>query len=178
LGCPVRCHVDQFNALGMLRRCIEMGARSVDHLEASTPEDLALLAHSKTIGVGLPVCGMHMDGRYADLRAVVEAGGAVAIATNSNPGSAPTTSMPLAIAAAVRHCGLTPAQAIGAATVNGAAVLGLGDRGVIAHNARADLILLSHKDERALAYELGGNPVDLVVTGGRVFTTKPSPYGI
>jgi imidazolonepropionase len=177
-GCPIRAHADQFNSLGMLRRCIELGARSVDHLEASTPDDLRLLAHSKTIGVGLPVCGLHMDGRYADLRTIVEAGGAVAIATNCNPGSAPTTSMPLAIAAAVRHCGLTPAQAIAAATVNGAAVLGLGDRGVIAHGARADLILLRHTDERALAYELGGNPVDLIVTGGRVFATRPPAYGV
>jgi len=176
LHCPIRCHVDQFNSLGMLPLCIEMGARSVDHLEASTPEDLRLLAASKTIGVGLPICGLHMDGRYANLKSIVEAGGAVAIATNHNPGSAPTTSMPLTIAAAVRHCGLTPAQAIAAATVNAAAVLGLGDRGVIAHNARADLILLRHKDERALAYELGGNPVDLIVTGGRVFTTRPPPY--
>ncbi|HYE61316.1 MAG TPA: imidazolonepropionase [Phycisphaerales bacterium] len=174
-GCPVRAHADQFNSLGFVRQCIELGARSVDHLEASTPEDLRALAASRTIGVGLPVCGMHLDGRYPNLKAVVEAGGAVAIATNSNPGSAPTSSMPMAIAAAVRHCGLSAAQAIAAATVNAAAVLGLPDRGVIAHGARADLILLRHKDERALAYELGGNPVDLVVCGGRVFTTKPTP---
>jgi len=75
--------------------------------------------------------------------------------------------MPLAIALAVRHCGLTPAEAIAAATVNAAAVLGLADRGRIEPGLRADLILLHHRDERQLAYELGGNPVDLVICGGQ-----------
>jgi imidazolonepropionase len=167
-GCGVRVHADQFNSLGMLGEAVRLGAVSVDHLEATTPEDLRLLAGSRTIGVGLPLCGLHLDGRYANLRALVDAGGAAAIATNCNPGSAPSGAMPLAIAAAVRHCGLTPAEAVAACTVNGAAVLGLGDRGTIAPGQRADLILLKHRDERALAYELGGNPVDVVICGGRV----------
>ncbi|MBI2497089.1 MAG: amidohydrolase family protein [Opitutae bacterium] len=76
--------------------------------------------------------------------------------------------MPLAIALAVRFCGLTPAEAIVAATFNAAAVLGLTDRGNLAPGQRADLLLLHHKDERALAYELGGNPVDTVICGGSV----------
>jgi imidazolonepropionase len=168
LGCPARVHADQFNSLGMLREAIRLGARSVDHLEASTADDLAALAQSQTLGVGLPICGLHLDGRYANLRALVDAGGAVAIATNCNPGSAPSSSMPLAIAAAVRSCGLTPSEAIAAATINGAAVLGLTDRGTIEEGQRADLILLRHTDERALAYEIGGNPIDLVICGGEV----------
>ncbi len=167
-GCGVRVHADQFNPLGMLREAVRLGAISVDHLEASTPEDLKLLAGSATIGVGLPICGLHLDGRFANLRRLVDEGGAAAIATNCNPGSAPCTSMPLAVAAAVRHCGLTPGEAIAACTVNAAAVLGLGDRGTIAPGQRADLILLKHRDERALAYELGGNPVDVVICGGRL----------
>jgi imidazolonepropionase len=165
---PIRLHVDQFNSLGMLREAIRLGARSADHLEATTAEDLRALAHSSTIGVGLPICGLHLDHRYANLRALVDAGGAAAIATNCNPGSAPTTSMPLAIAAAVRHCGLTPQEAIAAATVNAAGVLGLTDRGTIAPDQRADLIVLKHTDERALAYEVGGNPVDQVICGGQL----------
>ena len=76
--------------------------------------------------------------------------------------------MPLAIALAVRGCRLTPAEAISAATVNAAALLGLRDRGTIAPGQRADLILLRHRDERMLAYELGGNPVDLVVCRGQI----------
>jgi imidazolonepropionase len=168
LGCPIRVHADQFNSLGMLREATRLGARSVDHLEASTSDDLVALARSQTIGVGLPICGLHLDNRYPNLRALVDAGGTVAIATNCNPGSAPSTSMPLAIAAAVRHCGLTPAEALAAATLNAAAVLGLTDRGTIEEGQRADLVLLRDTDERALAYELGGNPIDLVICGGEL----------
>ena len=68
----------------------------------------------------------------------------------------------------MRFCGLSPAEAIVAATVNAAAVLGLNDRGTIEPGQRADLLLLHHKDERLLAYELGGNPVDRVICGGAV----------
>jgi imidazolonepropionase len=101
-------------------------------------------------------------------RLFIEQGGALALATNCNPGTSPTHSIPLAIALAVRFCGLTPAEAIVAATVNAAAVLNLSDRGTIAPGQRADLVLLHHKDERALAYELGGNPVAMVICGGQI----------
>lgn len=168
LGHPLRVHADQFNSLGMVREAIRLGAVSVDHLEASTDADLDALAASNTFGVILPICGMHLDGRYARARRFIDAGGALALATNCNPGSAPSASMPLAIALAVRHCGLRPAEAINACTVNAAAVLGLHDRGYIARGARADMILLRHEDERALAYELGGNPVECVIAGGVV----------
>lgn len=168
LGHPVRVHADQFTSLGMTPAAIRLGARSVDHLEASTDADLRALASSDTFGVILPACGFHVDGRYARGRAFLDAGGLLAIATNANPGSAPTASMPMAIALAVRGCGLTPHEAIGAATANAAALLGLPDRGVVRPGARADLILLCHRDERALAYEFGGDPVDAVVCGGRV----------
>jgi len=164
---PIRVHADQFNPLGMVPEAIRMFARSVDHLEASTKADLVALAHSETIGVILPCTGFHTDQRYARAGFFVDQGGAVALATNCNPGTAPTHAMPLAIALAVRFCGLTPAEAITAATVNAAAVLGLADRGRIEPGLRADLILLHHKDERLLAYELGGNPVELVICGGQ-----------
>ena len=171
-GHPVRVHADQFNSLGMIGAAIRLGARSVDHLEASTLEDLETLAHSGTFGVILPVCGLHTDGRYARVRSFIDSGGRLAIATNCNPGSAPTVSVPLAAALACRFCGVTPEEAIAACTVNGADLLGLGDRGTITPGQRADLILLSHTDERRLVYELGGNPVDLVICGGRV---RPAP---
>ena len=164
---PLRVHADQFTSLGMVPEAIRLGARSVDHLEASTKTDLLSLARSRTCGVILPCTGFHTDGRYARAGFFVDAGGAVALATNCNPGSAPTHSIPLAIALAVRFCGLSPAEAIAAATVNAAAVLGLADRGTIETGKRADLILLRHKDERLLAYELGGNPVDVVIAAGR-----------
>ena len=162
----IRVHADQFNPLGMIPEAIRLFARSVDHLEASRKDDLIALAKSPTMGVILPCTGFHTDGRYARAGFFVDQGGAVALATNCNPGSSPVHSMPFAIALAVRHCGLTPAEAIAAATVNAAAVLGLKDRGRIEAGLRADLLLLHHKDERLLAYEVGGNPVDKVICGG------------
>lgn len=164
---PVRVHADQFNSLGMIPEAIRLHARSIDHLEASTRNDLLLLAKSPTIGVILPATGFHTDQRFARAGFLVDQGGAIALATNCNPGSSPTHSLPFAIALAVRFCGLNPAEAITAATVNAAAVLGLADRGTLEAGRRADLILLRHKDERALAYELGGNPVELVICGGK-----------
>ena len=169
LGHPIRVHADQFNSLGMIPRALELGTRSIDHLEATTDADLAALAAApSTCGVVLPATGFHTDGRYARAREFVDRGGAIAVATNCNPGSAPTHSMPFAIALAARGCGLTAAEAISAATVNAAALLGFADRGRIAPGLRADLALLRHRDERMLAYEIGGNPVDLVICGGRV----------
>ncbi len=168
LGHPFRVHTDQFNELGMTRWAAEHGALSVDHLEASSAETLRMVAKSNTFGVMLPCAGFHTDGRYADGRRFVDEGGALVIATNLNPGSAPCGSMPMAVALAVRFLKLTPAEAIAACTRNAACLLGLHDRGVITPGARADLILLRHTDERMLAYEFGGNPVDVVVQGGEV----------
>jgi imidazolonepropionase len=168
LGHPVRVHADQFNSLGIVRDAIRLGAVSVDHLEATTAEDAAALGRSETFGVILPACGFHVDGRYASGRKLIDPGVKLAVATNYNPGSAPTPSMPMAIALAVRHCGLDPAEAIIACTLHGAEVLGLSDRGQIAPGQRADLILLRHTDERMLAYEFGESPVDVVIRAGEV----------
>lgn len=170
---PLRVHADEFKSLGMIPEAIRLHARSVDHLEASTKADLVALAGSQTCGVILPCTGFHAEGRFAWAGFLVDQGGAVALATDCNPASAPTHSMPFAIALAVRHCGLTPQEAIAACTVNAAAVLGLTDRGSVEIGKRADLILLQHIDERMLAYEFGGNPVDLVVCGGNVVKGSP-----
>ncbi len=167
-GHPVRVHADQFTSLGMIPQALRLGLDSVDHLEASTPEDLRLLARSGTAGVLLPVSGFHLDDRYADGRALVDGGGAVAVATNWNPGSAPSPSLPLAAALAVRKCGLTPAEALTAITANGAVLLRRPERGRIAPGLPADLVLLRHRDERELLHTMGGAPVLLVVCGGHV----------
>ncbi len=168
LGHPLRIHADQFNALGMVEAAIELGALSVDHLEATKPESLARLAQSSTMGVMLPCSGFHVDGRYADGRSFIDAGGALAIATNINPGSAPCGSMPMSIALAVRNLGITASEAITASTINGAHLLGFTDIGAIEIGKRADLIMLRHTDERQLGYTFGGNPVDAVICNGQI----------
>lgn len=174
LGHPVRAHVDQFTSLGMVEEAVKLGAVSVDHLEASTDETLRVIAESSrdgrgTVGVGLPVCGFHVDGRYARLGALRAMGGRVAIATNFNPGSAPSSSMPFAVGLAVRHCGLSEGEALEACTSGGAAVLGFWDRGRVAVGMRADLVLMRCRDERMVAFEVGGGDgVEVVVCGGEV----------
>ena len=172
LGHPIRVHADQFNNLGIVAMNTERtakgrGFRSIDHLEASDAATLAALAATHTIGTLLPCAGFHTDRRYASGRALIDAGGAAALATNANPGSAPCFSMQFAIALAVRFNGLTVREAITAATVNAAAVLGLSDRGVIAPGARADLVLIDFRDERELAYQFGDDRVQAVVVDGK-----------
>ena len=166
-GLPLRVQADQFGSTGMVQEAVTMFARSVDGLESATKADLLTLAASNTFGVMTPATGFHQGGRYARAGAFVDSGGLLALASNYNPHTAPTYSMPLVIALAVRTSGLTPAEAIVACTVNAAAVLGLTDRGTIEFGQRADLILLRHRDERLLAQEFGGNPVDCVVSGGQ-----------
>lgn len=156
LGCPLRVHVDQFNELGFLETALEMGARSVDHLEATSREGLVRVARSRSTAVLLPGCGLTLDGRYANGRVLVDEGAAVAIATNCNPGSSPIVSMPLVIALAARFCGLTHAEAITASTYNAACVLGIEqETGSIEVGKRAHLAVLPTSDERALACEWG-----------------------
>ncbi|MCL4220423.1 MAG: imidazolonepropionase [Phycisphaerales bacterium] len=167
LGHPCRVHADQFTSMGMVTAGVRRGFRSVDHLEASTSEEIECLAESSTLGVVLPCSGFHVDGRYASARRIIDAGGAVAVATNCNPGSAPCLSMPMAMALGVRFCGLRPSEGIVAATANAAAVLGLTDRGRIEPGLRADLVLLNATDERSLMHDFGSRHVDVVIVGGR-----------
>lgn len=169
LGCPLRIHTDQFNSLGATRLAIEMGAASVDHLEAIAEADITLVAKSKTMAVLLPISGFCTDGRYAPGRRLIDAGAAVAIASNYNPGSAPCPSVPLTMSLACRMMKLLPGEAITACTVNAAHVLGLADRvGRIAPGFAADLVLWDECDERSLAYEVAGAPAALVMAGGQV----------
>ena len=177
LGCVVRVHTDQFNSLGMTKFAIELGARSVDHLEATTPEDLRLLADSSTIGVLLPSTGFSLDDRYAAGRELVDLGGAVAIASNLNPGSAPSPSLTFAMALACRKCRLKPAEAITAATFNAACVLGLQDEvGSLEIGKRADILLLDTADERTLGVEIAGpGPVAVMLKGRWFHTGWPDP---
>ena len=174
-GHPLRLHVDQFHRLGGLDLAIELGARSVDHLEASSPADLARLAAARVTGVMLPASGFHTDGRYGDARALLDAGGTLVLASNCNPGSSPTSSIPLVIALARRRLRVTIDEAIAAVTSRAAALLGYRERGRIAPGLRADAILLRQTDERQLGHELGGNPVDVVISAAAIACNDGAP---
>lgn len=176
-GCGLRVHTDQFNSLGMTKLAIEMGAVSVDHLEATTDEDVKAIADSDTVAVMLPVSGFQLDDRYAPGRKLVDAGAAVAIASNYNPGSAPSPSMPFAIALACRKLKLTPAEAITAGTYNAACVLGAQERvGSIEVGKRADIQLLDCSDERHLAFEFATAGPLVVMIEGQVVHLRAVGY--
>ncbi len=167
LSCPIRAHVDQFNPLGMLSKAVELGACSVDHLERSTDDELKVLAESDTVAVLLPVSGFCLNNEYARGRDIIDFGSPVAIATNYNPGSAPSPSIPFTISLACRQLGLTPAEAITAATHNAACVLNLQNRvGRIETGMQADIQLLDCDDERDLAWHIAaGGPLLVAIKG-------------
>jgi len=124
-GLPAKVHVNQFTAGGGVGLCVEMEALSVDHLEILEAEDVAELSSGQTIPVALPLCSLFLDLPFTPCRTLVDAGCAVAIATDFNPGSAPSGNMHLAASLGCLKMGLEPLEAIAAATVNGAAALNL-----------------------------------------------------
>jgi len=166
LGLALRLHADQFSVKGGLELAIELGAKSVDHLEASGPEQVQRLAKSNTAGVMLPCCGFALDGRYAPARKFVDLGGALVIASNANPGSAPSLSLAFSLALAVRFMSLSPEEAITAATWNAACLLGVEDQvGSIDLGKRADLIMVDGT-ERSLIFDVAGPGPRWVMIGG------------
>jgi imidazolonepropionase len=167
-GLALRLHGDQLSEIGAVPLAIEVEARSVDHLEATGPAGVAALASSDVVGVLLPVAALYLGRPMPPARALVDAGAAIALATDFNPGSAYCESLPVVCTLACTQLRLTPEEALSACTVNAAYVLGLRDRGRIAAGLRADLVLLDAPDWRHLAYHLAGDVVHTVVREGRV----------
>ena len=170
LGLPLKAHVDEFSELGGLAMALELGAVSVDHLDVTGPEGIALLAASAAVGVVIPTVPFNLGGtQFAPARAMIDAGAAIALTTDINPGSAPCPSLPLAMAIACRYQRLMPAEALVAATLNAAYAVGLGARvGSLEPGKLADVLILDTSDWRHLAYEFGGNLVRSVVKRGRM----------
>jgi imidazolonepropionase len=168
-GLALRLHGDQFSEQGAIPLAIELGARSVDHLEATGDEGVRTLAGSEVVGVMLPVAALVLGRPMPPGRALVDAGAAVALATDFNPGSAFCESLPLVTSLACTQIGLSPGEALGAVTVNAAHVVGRADRkGRLAPGYDADLTLLAAPDWRHLAYHVGGEVVSAVVRSGRL----------
>jgi len=166
-GLALRLHGDQFTESGAVPLAIELNARSVDHLEATTEDGARALARSDVVGVLLPVSALFLGRPMPPARALVDAGAAVALATDFNPGSAFCESLPLVCSLACTQLRLSPAEALAACTVNAAHVLGRADSvGRLAPGFAADVVLLDAPDWRYLAYHLGGDVVGAVVRGG------------
>jgi imidazolonepropionase len=169
-GLPAKIHVDEFKTLGGVALAVELDAVSADHLDVTPAAEIEALAASSTVGVVLPAVNFNLGAaHFADARAMVDAGVALALATDINPGSAPCPSMPLVMAIACRYQRILPAEALNASTINAAYALGLGDRiGSIEVGKQADLLMLNVPDYRHLAYQFGTNLVERVIKRGQL----------
>lgn len=157
-------HVDQFHAIGGVELGVELGALSVDHLEASGPAQVQALAASDMVGVVLPGVTWHLGLPAAPVRAFVDAGAIVAIGTDCNPGSSPLFGMATAMALATRLYRLSPAEALVACTANAAAALRLPLAGRVESGLPSDFCILRSRDWRDLPYTLGDDVIAQVVT--------------
>lgn len=169
-GLGIRVHADEIEPTGGAELAAELGADSADHLGAISDEGITRMAASGTIPVLLPGTGFFLNlAHKAPARKMIEQGLPVALATDYNPGSCHTRSMPMITTIACLHYGLSAAEAITAATVNPAASLGLAeDRGVLAPGFRADILALEAPNARYLPYHFGENPVRAVLKNGRL----------
>ncbi len=166
-GLDLRLHGDQFTESGAIALAIDLDARSVDHLEATGPHGIAALAASNVTGVLLPASALFLDRPMPPGRALADAGGLIALATDFNPGSAYCDSLPLVLSLACTQLHLAPEEALVAATANAANVLRRADGiGRLAPGLAADIVLLEATDWRHVAYHLAGDIVHSVIEGG------------
>jgi len=167
-GLGAKLHADQRTRGGGAALAARLGAVSADHLEHSGDDDLAALAAAGVVGVILPGASLVLGGPPPPGRRLLDAGARVAVATDCNPGTCYSESMPLMVALAVALGGLTPAEAVVAATSGGASALGLRDRGVLRPGMRCDLAVLDTPHWLDIGYHLGANPVRTVIRAGSV----------
>jgi imidazolonepropionase len=161
-GLGARIHANQLSEGPGVQLAVELGAASADHCTHLSDADVEALAGSSTVATLLPLAEFSTRSPYPSARRLLDSGARVALATDCNPGSAYSTSMPLAIALAVREMRMTPAEAVRAATAGGAAALRRGDVGVLAVGRRADLVVLDAPSYVHLAYRPG---VPLIAQG-------------
>ena len=167
-GLRAKVHAEQRSRSGGAALAARMGAVSADHLEHASDGDLRALAGAGVTGVLLPGAFLVLGGPPPPGRRLLEAGAAVALATDCNPGTCWSESVPLMISLGVALAGLTPAQALVAATAGGAAALGLTDRGRLLPGLRCDALILETGNWLDVGYHLGANPVAKVIAGGRL----------
>jgi imidazolonepropionase len=166
-GLALRIHGDQFTEAGAIELAIALGARSVDHLEATGPAGVDRLAASDVAGVLLPVAALSLRRSMPPARPLIDRGAIVALATDFNPGSAYCESLPTVMNLACTQLGMSAGEALAATTVNAAWVLGRSQRlGRLAPGYDADVVLLDAPDWRHIAYHLGGRDIAAVYKRG------------
>jgi len=169
-GMKSKIHVNQFNALGAIPKLISAGALSVDHLEVLGEGDADALGKANTIATALPLCSLFLSIPYTPVKELMEKNAIVALATDYNPGSAPSNNMALAVSLSCIKMGMTPNQAINAATLNGAAAMEIQDtHGSISPGKAANLIITEPCEHLSyLPYSFGKPAVDGVSINGEV----------
>jgi imidazolonepropionase len=157
--------------LGGTTLAVELGAASADHLVKTSTGDIQALAASDTVAVALPCTPFGLaDPHYTPARAIIDAGGLLAIASDLNPGTGWCESMQFVVSLACRYMRLTPSEAIAAATINAAAAIGRADRiGSLEPGKQADFLVLSVRDYRHLGYRFGTNLVQHVIKRGKIY---------
>lgn len=164
-----KLHLNQFTSLGGIQAAVAAGAVSADHLEVMTDADIQCLAQSNTVATLLPGCSLFLEIPYAPARDLIRENAIVALATDFNPGSAPSGNMNLMVALACIKMKMTPEEAISAATLNGAAALELShELGSIEKGKRANLIITKPLNSTAfLPYNFGHNHISRVLLNGK-----------
>jgi len=171
LGYPLKIHADEFENLGGASLAADFGASSADHLVKTSEKDIKALAGSETIAVSLPCTPFGLaESTYTPAKKMIDAGCTLAIASDLNPGTAWCGNMQFVISLACRYMGLSPAQAIVAATINAAAAINMQDAiGSIEPKKQADLVILKYADYRQLPYRFAINQVKTVIKKGKVY---------
>jgi imidazolonepropionase len=174
LGFRLKIHADEFDGLGGTGLAVELGATSADHLVRTPKEDIEALGASQTVAVSLPCTPFGLaESDYTPAKAILEAGGILALATDLNPGTAWCESMQFPIALACRYMYLTPAHAIAAATINAAAAVAQADSiGSLEPGKQADVLILDTPDYRHLGYRFGVNLVSTVIKRGKIVFSR------
>jgi imidazolonepropionase len=169
-GLPVRAHVSQLTRTP-LQHLLSFDPASLDHVDHVDDSDISLLARSNTIATLVPGANHFLGlGKYPPARKLIDAGVAVALATDYNPGSSPTTSLPFVLSLACTRMKMSPAEAIAAATINGAWALRLEkSKGSIEPGKDADVGIFNVKDYREIAYWMGTNSCESMVANGGFF---------
>ncbi|MGH9430056.1 MAG: imidazolonepropionase [Terriglobia bacterium] len=177
-GLRPRIHAEQLSHFGGTRLAIDLGATSADHLDHVTPAEIHALARSDVAATLVPGANFFLGlNRYAPARRLIDAGAVVALATDFNPGTCPCLNMQFILSLGSLALSMTPAESIGAATLNAAYALGRADRvGSIEPGKQADLAVMDVDDYRKIAYYFASNHCVLTVKRGRVIYEKPSAF--